>query len=70
METQGGGSSTPSYSKMVANRGRTGKKNKPPQPLEVKAKNTETQKAEGSKTHADQGAHKEDFQEEKEEDRG
>lgn len=55
---------------MVANRGRGGKKHKHPQPLEVKTKNIETQKAEDSKTHADQGAHEEDRQEEKEEDRG
>ena len=55
---------------MVASRGRAGNKNKPPQPLEVKTKNTETQKAKGRKTHADQGTHEEDHQEEKEEDRG
>ena len=69
MEAQGGGSSTPSYSNVVANRGRGGNNNKPPQPLEVKTKNTETQKVEGSETHADQGAHEEDCREEKEEDR-
>lgn len=70
METQGGGSSAPSYINMVANRGRGGKKNKPTQPLEIKTKNTKTQKAEGIKTHADQGAHEEECQEEKEEDKG
>ena len=60
MEAQGEGSSTPSYSNVVSNRGRAGNKIKPPQSLEVKTKNTETQKAEGSKTHAEQGTHEED----------
>ena len=69
METRGGGSYTPSYSYMVENRGRGGKKNKPPQPLEVKTQDTETQKAEGSKTNVDQGAHEEDYRGEKEEDK-
>lgn len=60
MEAQGGGSSTPSYSNVVSNRGRGGYKNKPPQPFEFKTKKTEIQKAEGNKTHANQGAHEED----------
>lgn len=68
MDTEGGGSSTPSYSYMVANKGRGGKRNKPPQPLDVKTKYIETQKAKASKTNADQGGHKEDCRGEKEED--
>jgi len=70
MEAQGGGSSTPSYSNVFSNRGRARNKNQTPQPLEVKTKNTETHKAEGNKTHAEQGTHEEDRQEEIAEDRG
>lgn len=65
METQGRGSSTPFYSYMVADRGRGGKKNKPPRPWEVKTKDIETQKVEGSKINANHGTHEEDFREEK-----
>jgi len=60
MEAQGGGSSTPSYSNVVLNKGRAGKKNKPPHSSEDTTKKTETRKAEGSNTHAEQGTHKED----------
>jgi len=60
MESQGGGSSNPSYSFKVANRGKGGKKNKPRQPLEDTTKDIETQKVEDNKTNADQGAHAED----------
>jgi len=57
MEAQGGGSSTPSYSNAVSNRGRAGKKNKPPHSSEDTTKNTETQKVEGSNMHAEQWTH-------------
>lgn len=58
------------YNNVVSNRGRAGKKNKPLHSLEDTTKNIETQKAEGNNTHAEQGTHEEDRQEEKAEDRG
>jgi len=70
MEVQGGGSSTPSYINVVSNKGRAGKKNNPLHSSEDTTKNTETQKVEGSNTHAEKGTHKEDKQEEKAQDRG
>lgn len=60
MEAQGGGSSTPSYNKVVSSRGRVGNKSKPPHSLEDKTKIRETQKEEGYKIHVDDGTHEED----------
>lgn len=70
MEAQGGGRSTPSYSKVVSSRGKVGNKSKPPHSLEDMTKILETQKEEGCKTHVEDGTHEEDPSEGKAQDRG
>jgi len=70
MEWQGGGSSTPSYSHVVANKSRGANRNIPQNSSENETKITDTQKAEVSKPHEKEGTHEEVQQEEKAENNG
>ena len=59
MEGHGGGSSTPSYSNIVSNRGREKSLNNLWNSTEDETKTTGTHKPKSSKSHEKEGTHKE-----------